>query len=175
MPLKLTPESASPRQPPVPGTPTYTMTLRDEAIARAIAVGYDRDKLLAYYELTPAGLNAILPRITGLVDRYRERLQLATQMNQTFIEVLAPKALNNIEQLMNDSTHKEWGMTNRWVVEQARGSKLAVEGGLSLAVTPQAISAIGEALTRLADAKAAFTIPVINIDSDPHLIPPEQQ
>lgn len=167
--MKIDPEAAIPRPaPPIPGTSTYQISLRDEAIARAIAAGYDRDKLMAYYEMTPAGLAAVLPRIEGLVHRYRERLQLAAQMNELFVTQLAPKALDNIEQLLNDPTHKEWGMTNRWVIEQARGTKHTHEGGFSLEVSPAAIGLIGEALRQLADTKANATFR--SLDDDPNLI-----
>lgn len=169
MALKLGDGSMGERRPPTPGTPTYQLTLRDEAIARAVASGFDRDKLMAYYELTPAGLATVLPRIAGLVTAYRERFQIASQMNQLFVEQLAPKALDNIELLMDQRDHKEWGLTNRWVIEQARGSKLAVEGGLSLNVSPEAIGLIGNALKQLADTKAAIA-PLIDIDNDPHFV-----
>jgi hypothetical protein len=165
----MAPDALSPRPAPIAGTSTYQLTLRDEAIARAIASGFDRDKVCAYYELTPVGLNDVLRRIGPLVNQYRERLQLAAQMNQVFIEQLAPKGLENTESILNDPTHKEWAFTSRWVIEQARGSKLDINGGLSLEVSPQALSSIADALVALANHKATLD-PVVSLDHDPHLI-----
>jgi len=169
--IKLSPDALTPRQPtPAPGTSTYELTLRDEAIARALASGYDRDKLMAYYELTPVGLRAVMGRIEPLVTRYRERFQIATQMNSIFAEQLAPRGLENVEMILNDPGHKDWAFTSRWIIEQVRAAKLDVNGGLSLEVSPQALDTIAKALAALVENKANIA-PVVAIEHDPHLLP----
>ena len=169
-PLKVAPDALAARQPPTPGTSTYETTLRDEAIARAIASGFDRDKLMAYYELTPAGLRAVMARIEPLVARYRERFQTASQMKQVFLEQLAPKGLENVEAILNDPTHKEHAYTSRWVVEQASEAKLNLNGGFSLEVSPQALDTIKCALETLAAAKSTLAATRVPLEQDPHLI-----
>lgn len=151
----------------------YELTLRNEGIARAFAGGAQKEQLCRAHDLTPAALNAILndPGTQDRIDHWRSRLQVAAQLNAQFIEAIAPKALRNVEAILDDSNHRDWAKVSLEVAKMAlpAAQQQAGELGLRLEASPETMERLANALHSAIGSRAAQPAPV-SIDHDPRLV-----
>lgn len=147
----------------------YEIAIQTDAIVRAIASGAKREHILAAYDLTPSALEAIKRDNAAGIEQARQRLQLATQLNEQFLRELAPQAARNIETLLKDPGHKQHYEISWKVLEAALPKTTTLEGNLGLAMSEETAVALAEALGKLADNRS--TQPrTLSISEDPNLL-----
>lgn len=150
----------------------YEIGLRDDAIARGLACGAPRERLCSLYDLTPAELRNIEVRRAGLVQQYREKLQLAQQLHEQFVHSLAPQALGNVETILRDPSHKQHAELSWKVVEKALPAQhLTVGGNVGLAMSEETAAQLADVLKALVAHKAEQP-DAPSIEHDPRLIGP---
>jgi hypothetical protein len=156
----------------------FELQLQDDSIARALACGTPTDKVCALFNITPAAL--AYKRTHSLADQithYKERLQLATQLHERFVEALAPKALRNLEAVLDNPGHKQHAELSWKVVEKVLpNQQLMVGGNLGLAMSEETANALASGLKALLAHREAQPSHPQLVD-DPHMIdlPPERQ
>lgn len=156
----------------------YEQQLRQDAIARAVASGANRARIMVAYDLTPAAFDALnrSDDFIDLVARYRERQALATQINAQFIESIVPKALRNVEQILDDpSDRKTWAATSMEVVKL--GLPKSLDGatiGLKVEASAEAVAQLGEVFSRILSIREAMP-QAAPLEVDDHLLPPGHQ
>lgn len=151
----------------------YEIQLQTDSIVRAIAGGAKRADVCTAFDLTPSALAAIESEQAGAIEQTRQRLQLATRLNEQFLTQLAPQAARNIEHLLNDPNHKEHYPISWKVLEHALPKTLSLDGNVGLAMSESTAVALTEAFTKLMDNRAEQP-KVISVTQDPNLLDQRQ-
>jgi hypothetical protein len=140
---------------------------QDAAIARALASGSNPERVREAFGVDLDSLSR--PELQALVDDTKAKLQFAQQQMHVHMQTLVPKALANVERMLDDDRHREHGSTSRWVLESVRPAGDSTVTGMRLDASPEAVKQIAETLRDLAKNRSRQP-ETVSLDHDPNLV-----
>lgn len=148
---------------------TYLANLKDDAIVRAVAGGAPNDKICRAYDLTPAALASLKVRRADDIQAVKDKIQLSMQLAEQYMDQLAPKALRNVEMILDNTVHKQHGELSWKVLERALPSQqLTLSGGVGLAMSEETAKALANAFAAAVASRGNTDLP--DVENDKHMI-----
>lgn len=151
------------------------LTADDTALARAIAGGIKPDRLAAAHGIEPARLRRKMAdaAFNAEVERARDRLRVALESHRVVVESLAPKAIANLEAVLDNPKHRKNVEVSQYILDRTLPQQQASDRGTSgvrIEASEEAVAEIGAALRMLAQSRPGETFRIPRLEDDPNLV-----
>lgn len=147
--------------------------IRDDFIAKGIAVGRTDEELARLYNLTPTAIRGIRanPDFAARVDYYRQQNKLAVEMLTSYRDSLLPKAFRVVEDVLDTpGTDKNKVDIAKWLLDGVLPKRMQhdFDGGTLPTIDIKIVQHVGEGLDKLTQIHTAHSVEV-DLESDPNL------
>ena len=142
----------------------FELQARDEALARAFASGATDTQVGAAYDLTPEAVRSLKRDLADRITHYRERMQLASQIQLRYAESMCPKAMGNLERVLDDPGHRDNVRVSLEVFKLGLPTRASIDAGgdgLQLTMSDTTANRLADILGKAMVQRAGIELPLM--------------